>query len=222
MRKKQAWVFGFILCGFATLSLLALPVAGQADSQQMMPTMGLLTPPPTVYPPAQVDNGEQIYFYRCLVCHGDRGQGLAEWRKLLDPPDNNCFQAECHAKNRVVGSFTFPQDVPPVISPGVLRQFGNAQRLYDFIHKYMPYQDPGVLPEEDYWALTAYLMRENGVKPPQRLDAANASQINFTPPVTPIQSGPPFSVIFLVIGGVILIGLLVFLWFLYRRGFFRS
>jgi cytochrome c len=183
----------------------------------MMPTLGLLTPPPTVYPPTQADNGAQTYFYFCLVCHGDRGQGLTEWRKLLDPPDNNCFQAKCHAPNLVVGAFTFPHDVPPVIGPGVLRQFVNAQRLHDFISKYMPYQAPGMLKPDQYWDLTAYLMRANGVEPPQPLDNSNASSISFAPQVKTIGPRTLFPVTVWVIAIVLVVSLLAVGVFLVRR-----
>lgn len=152
---------------------------------------GLLTPPPTVYPPTQPDEGAQVYFYHCLVCHGDRGQGLDAWRQMLPPPDNNCWRSKCHAPNHLPDGFTFPQEVPPVIGPFALTGFQNARNLHTFLRTKMPFQQPGSLTEEEYWQLTAFLVRANGYElgsqPLDEVNAASVLLIHTTPTVPFLQ-----------------------------------
>ena len=54
--------------------------------------MGMMDPherlarPPMSDPPTQIELGHAEYWMSCMVCHGDRGQGLTEeWRSGLDP-----------------------------------------------------------------------------------------------------------------------------------------
>lgn len=163
----------------------------------------LFTPPPTVYPPTQADAGAQTYFYICLVCHGDKGQGLTEWRKELSPPDNNCWQSKCHSPNHEDFGFTFPRDVPALKNPSMLLTFQNALNLHDFIKRTMPFQYPGSLTDEQYWQLTAYLIKMNGIDPgPQPLNSANAVAVSLLKSST----SPPAAVnrhilVFVIVGG---------------------
>jgi cytochrome c len=149
-----------------------------------------LAPPPTVYPPTQADEGAQVYYLVCMVCHGDRGQGLTdEWRQVLDPPDQNCWQSRCHAGNHPPGGFVFPRFIPSVVSPGMVARFETALDLYQFLSEKMPWQAPGSRSEQEYWQLTAFLLRENGIDPGmQPLDAQRAAAIRMrpVPPQTPL------------------------------------
>src|SRR5262245_10545474 len=52
-------------------------------------------------PPAggktQADAGAVLYYYRCMACHGDKGQGLTtEWRAQWDVEHQNCAKSTCH------------------------------------------------------------------------------------------------------------------------------
>jgi hypothetical protein len=117
-----------------------------------------------------------------MVCHGDRGQGLTdEWRNVLPSPDNNCWRSKCHAANHPVGGFVFPHQVPAVTGPDFLVSFKNAGALHDFIQSKMPWQAPGSLKPDEYWELTAFLIRLNGYKLGVTvLDAQSAAQIDFS------------------------------------------
>jgi hypothetical protein len=165
--------------------LTAQPASGSAPTPMpgLMTTSTVLTPPPTVYPPNQVGDGAQIYYYHCMTCHGDRGQGLTEaFRNSIGAPESNCWASRCHDANRQTGSFVFPKNVPAVIGPNVLAGFSNAANLHDFIHKNMPFQAAGSLGEADYWALTAFLVQANGVDLGGRtLGTATAAEIRFGP-----------------------------------------
>jgi Cytochrome C oxidase, cbb3-type, subunit III len=149
-----------------------------------MPTVqDRLAPPPTVYPPTQADQGAQVYYQVCMACHGDHGQGLTdEWRQVLDVPDQNCWQSKCHAANHPPDGFVFPKYVTPVIAPGLLTRFATAMDLYDFIKKEMPFQAPGSLMDDQYWQLTAFLIRANGYDiGSQNLDTKSATRIALRP-----------------------------------------
>jgi mono/diheme cytochrome c family protein len=123
-----------------------------------------LAPPPMSDPPTQVEQGHHVYWLTCMVCHGDRGQGLTdEWRGALDPADRNCWQSRCHAPNHPPGGFEFPHFVPAIIGPGRLARHETAARLYEFLRTRMPWQAPGLLSDDEYWQLTAFLVDANGV-----------------------------------------------------------
>lgn len=112
--------------------------------------------------PNQADQGAYVYCQVCMTCHGDIGQGLTEWRKQLDPPDNNCFQSGCHGKKHPPEGFEIPTEAPIIIGPDVLKPYANAQELHDYLAKTMPWWKPGYLKSEEYWQLTAWMLRANG------------------------------------------------------------
>jgi mono/diheme cytochrome c family protein len=133
--------------------------------------------------PTQADLGAQVYYQICMVCHGDRGQGLTdEWRGVLDPEDQNCWQSGCHHTKHPPGGFIFPKVVPPVVGPDVLSHYPTALHLHDFIKARMPWQARGTRSEDEYWQLTAFLLRANGVDPGlDPLDAQRAAGIVLNP-----------------------------------------
>ena len=97
-------------------------------------------------PPGQGDavEGERVYMQVCAICHGPSGtegpmDKLAGGRGTLDS-----------AKPvKTIGSF-----------------WPYATTLFDYIHRAMPYQAPGSLSVDDYYALTAYVLSLNGILPP--------------------------------------------------------
>jgi hypothetical protein len=56
------------------------------------------------------------------------------------------------------------------LNPNLEEQFGSfwpyATTLFDYIHRAMPYQAPGSLSVDDYYALTAYVLSLNGILAP--------------------------------------------------------
>lgn len=179
--------------------------------QGMRPTPATdrLAPWPTVYPPTQADNGAQDYWAHCMMCHGDRGQGLnQDWLSVMNPQDRDCWQFGCHNPHHPPDGFVFPKVVPPVIGKGVLDNFSTGLDVYHFIKLYMPYQNPGHLPDQTYWDLAAYLLRENGYydgKEP--LDAQRAAAIQIHPAAPRPPAGPDWSgwVPYLIAGGVLVL-----------------
>ena len=143
-----------------------------------MPTVDRLAEPTLPAVPSQADHGAQLYWLHCLPCHGDVGQGLTdEFRGTYPPEDNNCWARGCHGRNPYEGGFTLPTSVPPLIGPGALTKFATVANLHGFIQAAMPFEDPGVLTEDESWQVIAFILRENGISYPGQLDATSADQI---------------------------------------------
>jgi len=112
----------------------------------------------------QADRGAQVYTLVCSACHGNRGQGLTgEWRATWAPEDQNCWQAKCHAPSHPPDGFEIPRYAPPVVSPAMPARFRTALDFYEYISTTMPWHEPASLQEDEYWEVTAYLVRENKV-----------------------------------------------------------
>jgi hypothetical protein len=139
--------------------------------------------------PNQADMGSQVYYYVCMACHGDQGQGLTpEWIASWEIGDRPCWQSKCHASNHPPEGFKLPEFIPAVVSPAVIGRFANALELHDYLVQYMPWQAPGTLTADEYWQLTAYLVRENGIDLGQiPLESNNAARVALRSavPVTP-------------------------------------
>jgi mono/diheme cytochrome c family protein len=59
-----------------------------------------------------------------------------------------------------------------------LSGYGTADVLFDYTRQVMPADRPGRMQEVEYWAVLAYLLKENGLLPPgTALGSATAPQI---------------------------------------------
>lgn len=145
--------------------LCALTLGGFAAlAQSPEPTKDRLAPPAMPTDPTQADLGAEVYYQNCMSCHGDRGQGLTdEWRSAWSEGDQNCWQAKCHGASHPPSGFELVRYVPPVIGEGLLARFQNADRLHGYISARMPWENPGRLTEDEYWQVTAFLIRANGL-----------------------------------------------------------
>ncbi|MEW6568467.1 MAG: hypothetical protein AB1449_09955 [Chloroflexota bacterium] len=113
--------------------------------------------------------GEFLYYYKCMACHGDRGQGLTdEWRAVWVEDHQNCWARGCHAGQPGDEGFPIPRFVPPVIEgSGGLLHFESAQDLAKYLAQAHPPQQPGSLSASDVAALTAFLLQANDRPVPQ-------------------------------------------------------
>ena len=60
-----------------------------------------------------------------------------------------------------------------------LSGYGTADVLFDYTRQVMPADRPGRMQEVEYWAVLAYLLKENGLLPPgTTLGSATAPQIS--------------------------------------------
>jgi mono/diheme cytochrome c family protein len=152
------------------------PHPGNAPTPSPTPVVDRLAPLPVPVIPKQADLGYNVYYQVCMACHGDRGQGLTdEWRAAWGE-DSNCWVSKCHGPNHPIQGFQFPKQCPAVIGEGTLARFNNAQELHDYLISTMPWWKPGYLKKDEYWQLTAYLMRSHNALPEDvTLDEGTAS-----------------------------------------------
>jgi len=162
----------------ALVTLFLLPWTGshvlgasQADAPgtvavptPQMPVEDRLAEPILPESPTQVDIGRNLYYFHCMPCHGDRGQGLTdEFREIWVEDHQNCWGRGCHTGNSELAAFTIPRFIPAVIgSPQALGAFETAEDLFVFLRTTQPPQRPGALADSEYWALTSFLLHENG------------------------------------------------------------
>lgn len=164
-------------------------------------TQDRLAEPTLPASPSQADRGAQVYWLSCLPCHGDRGQGLTdEFIQTYPPEDRNCWESGCHGERPYQNGFKLPPSIPAVIGVQALGKFSNAAVLQAYIKSAMPFWKPGSLVEEDAWAVTAFLLRESGIRAERlELNASNAGQVSIpaagssTAPASPIPAGFPAS-----------------------------
>lgn len=112
------------------------------------------------------DVGAEIYRLVCRDCHGDNEQGLtAEFRATWAPKDQNCWQSKCHSLNHPPDGFLLPRFIKGIIGPTALTRFYEPEDLFEFIRVTQPWHNPGSLTDDEYWQLTAFIVRENGGDP---------------------------------------------------------
>jgi alcohol dehydrogenase (cytochrome c) len=86
----------------------------------------------------------------------------------------NC--ASCHAQNLTGGAG--PALAGPAFHTSIQANYKTAARLNDFISKQMPLNAPGSLSQQNYLAVTAYVISKNGYAPGSTaLSTASAPQI---------------------------------------------
>jgi len=114
--------------------------------------------------PTQVERGRSVYYYNCMPCHGDRGQGLTGEFRLAWPEDHqNCWARGCHTGRSELSAFAIPREVPAVAgTPGALGHFDQPDALFAYLRETQPPQRPGALSFPEYWEVTAFLLDENG------------------------------------------------------------
>jgi hypothetical protein len=168
--------------GLSVLSSLLYSKSGLGAAEAtpvITPAFDRLAEPTLPVVPSQADLGSVDYWLTCMVCHGDRGQGLTEeWRAVAGQEEMNCWQSRCHASNHPPEGFVLPRYAPRIMGEGSLARFDTAAELQEFISEMMPWQMPGMLEEDAYWRLTAFLLRENGVAlGTSQLGPHNAAQV---------------------------------------------
>ena len=163
-RHRIATICGLLLLGLLCTSTV-LAQNSDDDPAAIGEMLDRLAPPPISDPPTLVESGHYEYYLYCMVCHGDRGQGLTEeWRNAGDPADANCWQSRCHASNYPPGGFELPRYAPPLIGDYTLARFATIGDLHDYIQLSMPWHMPGALEDEQYRRIAIYLADANGIE----------------------------------------------------------
>lgn len=138
----------------ACLTAFAVALSGQTKQFQLghTPTPAELQhwditvlPDGTGLPPGSgtAIEGERVYQDKCASCHGDSGQG------------NEPLGA------RLVGGFGTLKSDNPILTVGSYWPY--ATTVWDYIHRAMPYPQPGTLSANETYALTAFLLWKNGI-----------------------------------------------------------
>ncbi len=98
----------------------------------------------------------------------DPAQQLARGEKVYA---RRC--AACHGANGE------GKTAPSLVGPhSHLSGYGTAEALFDYTRRVMPADRPGQMHEVQYWAVLAYLLKENGLLPPDTaLESASAPRI---------------------------------------------
>jgi mono/diheme cytochrome c family protein len=177
---------GFYLAVLLLLALFSAFVFPARAQEPPTPTPRRMTQPewwmnPPPAGPTQLDLGKFTYWKYCLVCHGDRGQGLATWRYFFPPSEWDCANKMCHSGEDPPCGFTFP-DAPAILGEDTLTRFATADALFDYLSARMPYQDRGALSRDEYWSLVAYLAHQRGALARDGIvNATNARAIDLHP-----------------------------------------
>jgi mono/diheme cytochrome c family protein len=155
-----------ILCAFNPL--LSRPAIEIAQVPTPTPTPDRLAEPAVPENPTQYEQGRHLYWMNCMPCHGDKGQGLTdEFRGLWVDDHQNCWGRGCHGGRQGDEGFPLPRTIPAVISSsGDLLPYATGDQLFEYLHTTHPPQHPGYLPEDEYWAITVYVLTENKRLPP--------------------------------------------------------
>jgi len=112
-------------------------------------------------------DGAPIFAASCAGCHGANGEGTPAGPRLVDPAP---FRAG-------------------VNQPTIGNYWPYATTVWDYIHRAMPFDSPGSLSADETYALTAYLLAQNGIiGETDRMDATTLPRTrmpnreNFTAP----------------------------------------
>ena len=128
----------------ATLPAAEHPGLGQVLGEDQVAAVDFtILPDGTGLPAGQggVEEGRTLYEQWCRACHGEAGKG--------GPND------------RLVGGVGSLASDAPVKTIGSYWPY--ATTVFDYIRRAMPYTAPGSLSADDVYALTAYLLHENGI-----------------------------------------------------------
>lgn len=75
-----------------------------------------------------------------------------------DPVAAQLTHGESVYRERCRACHDLPEGVGEELSPRVLASYYSARSLFDYLELAMPYDAPGSLGVEEYWAVTAYLV----------------------------------------------------------------
>ncbi len=91
-----------------------------------------------------VRDGEELYVTHCAACHGDFGEGVQRFPALMGGRGSLTTEQP----RRTIGSY-----------------WQHAPVVFDYIRRAMPYQAPQSLTNDEYYAITAYVLHLNELLP---------------------------------------------------------
>ena len=161
--RSLGLITGLCLLAIACQSLAfdtgEVPSLGtQVDESELATRDTLVFPDGSGLPEGRgnVETGSRLYVQHCLLCHGPNARG--------------------GSGEELSGGIADLTRDPPDQTIGTYWPF--ATTLFDFIRRAMPMHLPGILSNDDAYALTAYLLHENGILPVDaRLDAESLKNV---------------------------------------------
>ena len=125
-------------------------------------------------------DGRRVWFATATLVLSTFGATLAQaddgWYQQSQATSGhqafNNYCAQCHGP-QLTGAAG-----PPLVGPSFLAHWGNRplSSLYDFEHQSMPATNPGSVPPDQLWKITAYILQKNGLPAGSTDAAANASR----------------------------------------------
>lgn len=155
--SRHLWCFGAICLATVMTWLVMLPLASGAARAEG-PGLGRTATPEEIeradrsispdgrgLPPGRGTalEGKLLYLANCARCHGVEGQG--------GPADKLVGG---------IGSLTTPRPIKTVGS-----YWPYAATLFDYIRRAMPYDRPASLSDDEVYAVSAYVLKLNGIVP---------------------------------------------------------
>ena len=118
-------------------------VGRAATAEEIKSTDQFMAPDGTGLPPGKgtAADGRDIYSRRCARCHGAQGQGDEE-----GPLAGGKGTLNTAKPLKTVGSF-----------------WPYATTIYDYVHRAMPFDNPGLLDANQTYAVTALILHMNGI-----------------------------------------------------------
>ena len=118
-------------------------VGRPATTDEIKTTDQFMAPDGTGLPPGKgtAADGRDIYSKRCARCHGAQGQGDEE-----GPLAGGKGTLTSAKPLKTVGSF-----------------WPYATTIYDYVHRAMPFDNPGLLDANQTYAVTALILHLNGI-----------------------------------------------------------
>lgn len=92
-----------------------------------------------------VEEGRALYATQCVACHGLKGEGTVG-PKLVGPTPKSGFGDDWKDHPRTIGNW-----------------WPYATTVFDYVRRAMPQYAPGSLSADQTYALTAFLLAENGI-----------------------------------------------------------
>ncbi len=153
------------------------PTSSPASAVLTRPTYDPFATPDLSDNPSEFESGRYLYYFHCMPCHGDLGQGLTDdFRKIWEEDHQYCWGKGCHGGRPQDEGFPIPTYVPAIISKSdALRDYSEFSRILAYLEETHPPQSPGILSENDYSALAVFLWMSNE-KPAEKMTHAIRSK----------------------------------------------
>src|SRR5262245_30927097 len=142
--RDRALVLAFVVLWGCARPVVENPKLGRAATADEIAAWDVSIPPDGEGLPAgrgTPKEGARVYAAKCLSCHGEKGAG--------QPND------------RLVGGHGTLASANPIRTVGSYWPY--ATTIFDYVRRAMPYQAPQSLTNDEVYALTAYLLHQNGI-----------------------------------------------------------